>query len=155
MPRTKNVAVVSAAPPSMKLTAKYWMFSVKANPAPTSAPYTMPSTGPSKARRALRKITYTPSPLATSSTIGAWTTGATTSATKDESGPKAKSRARSNPSVMPIATKAPHAIAAATRPFGSGSQRSMIRTAKKTTARGTNARIMPMTEATGPRALRK
>ncbi len=38
MPRTKNVAVVSAAPPSMKLIAKYWMFSVKAKPAPTSAP---------------------------------------------------------------------------------------------------------------------
>ena len=53
MPRTKNVTDVCSTPPSRKLIAKYWMFSVKAKPAPMSAPYTMPSTGPSIARRAV------------------------------------------------------------------------------------------------------
>ena len=38
MPRTKNVVVRSTAPPSMNAMAKYWMFSVKAKPAPISAP---------------------------------------------------------------------------------------------------------------------
>ncbi len=38
MPRTKKVVETSTTPPSMKLIAKYWMFSVNAKPAPISAP---------------------------------------------------------------------------------------------------------------------
>ncbi len=36
--RTMNVTPSCSPPPSMRLMAKYWMFSVNAKPAPTSAP---------------------------------------------------------------------------------------------------------------------
>ena len=62
---------------------------------------------------------------------------------------------RSTSSANAMAAMAPQAMAKTTRLRGSGSQRSISRTAKSTMRNGTTATTMPMSEAAGPSALRK
>ena len=126
---------------------------MNAKPPATQAAYTMPSTGPSKYLRAAMKITSRPSPLADSSTSGAWIAAPmnwyTCSLPWDRSvisgsTPSPTTRA------MITATAAPQRNAKSTASLGSRSQRSIHRTPRNTMASGMRAMSPPRATASPP-----
>ena len=93
--------------------------------------------------------------MPTSSTIGACTTARSTSLASDGGAASAPLMSRSTSSANATAAIAPHAMAKTTRLRGSGSHRSISRTANSTMRNGTTATTMPISEAAAPSALRK
>ena len=153
-PRMTKISPTSAGPAaSPSARPKYWMFSVKANPTATIAPYTMPSTGPSNCRRITQKQQQ-PEPLADLLDDGRLHDEAEEQ--RPEAIPDAHDRGDELHSEVEEqrdghGCAAPQRKANASAAFGSGSHRSIQVMPISTMTSGTTARMPATTKAPAPR----